>query len=52
MHGSEICTLVNQVQAPGEHVVDFDVSWLPAGIYLVRLQAGEVSETTKMIVLK
>ena len=50
--GSEVCTLVNEDQASGEYTVPFDASGLPAGIYLLRLEAGEVSVTTKMIVLK
>ena len=50
--GSEVCTLLNEDQSPGEYVVPFDVSWLPAGIYLVRLQAGETVATEKMVVMR
>jgi hypothetical protein len=36
----------------GEHEVVFDASDLPSGIYFARLQAGEVSQTRKMVLLK
>jgi hypothetical protein len=52
IQGSEIFTLVNENQELGEHIVSFDTSSFPAGIYLVQLQAGEASEITKMVVLK
>jgi hypothetical protein len=50
--GSEVCTLLNEDQSPGEYVVPFDVSWLPAGIYFLRLQAGETVATEKMVVMR
>jgi N-acetylneuraminic acid mutarotase len=50
--GKQIRILVDEVQAPGEHSVHFDASGLPAGIYLVRLQAGEEVVTEKMVVLR
>jgi hypothetical protein len=52
IRGSEICTLVNKNQAPGEHTVSFDTSGFPAGIYLVRLQAGDAVVTEKMAVMR
>ncbi len=52
MHGSEICTLINQVQAPGEHVVSFDASSLPAGIYVVRLETEGAFANAKMVVMR
>lgn len=52
IRGSEISTLVNEDQAPGEHTVSFDTSGLSAGIYLVRLEAGEAITTTKFVVMR
>jgi hypothetical protein len=52
IRGSEISTLVNEDQAPGEHTVSLDASGLPAGIYLLRLQAGETVATEKFVVVK
>lgn len=50
--GQEVAVVLDESLPAGEHTARFDVSGLPAGIYLVRLQAGRTSETTKMIVLK
>jgi photosystem II stability/assembly factor-like uncharacterized protein len=50
--GREVSTLVNEIQSPGEYMVPFDASGLPAGIYLVRLQAGDTVVTEKMVVMR
>ncbi|HOW26424.1 MAG TPA: T9SS type A sorting domain-containing protein [Bacteroidales bacterium] len=52
IRGSEISTLVNEDQAPGEHIIPFDASGLPAGIYFIWLQAGEDITTTKLVVMR
>jgi hypothetical protein len=39
-------------QVAGEYSLDLDLSALPDGIYFIRLQAGEIVETTKIIILK
>ncbi|MBP6978434.1 MAG: T9SS type A sorting domain-containing protein [Bacteroidales bacterium] len=41
--------LVDQVQAQGEQEVHFDVSGLPAGIYVVRLEEGGSVVTGKIV---
>ena len=51
IHGEEIARLVNETQASGEYTVKFDVSDLPAGIYLVRLQAAQQVATGKILVV-
>jgi len=35
---------------PGVHEKDIDVSALPAGVYFVRIQAGEENAVRKLIV--
>ncbi len=50
--GVEVATLVNQVQAPGEHAVTFDAADLPSGVYLYRLTHGTKISTKRMILLK
>ncbi len=48
--GQIVATLVNRVQEPGKHSVDFDSSGLPSGIYFYQLQCGNTfSDTKKMI---
>jgi len=50
IHGQKIRTLVDENQPAGEYVVRFDGSDLTAGIYFVRLQAGDQAESTKLII--
>lgn len=51
IHGAVVCTVVNEKQCSGEHSVFFDTSGLPAGIYLIRLQAGDAVATQKIVVV-
>ncbi len=50
--GKEIMTLVNEKQNAGSYTVDFNGEGLPSGVYFYRLEAGELSETKRMILLK
>ena len=50
--GREVATLLNEVQQPGEHLVQFDASHLSSGVYLYRLQAGDRSFTRRMIIVR
>jgi peptidoglycan/xylan/chitin deacetylase (PgdA/CDA1 family) len=54
--GSEVATLVNEEQGPGNYEVKFSASMgnldLSNGIYFYRLQAGSFIQTRKMILLK
>ena len=50
LFGREVRTLVDEVKSPGEYTVRMDVSDLPAGVYLVRLQAGGQSAVRKLVV--
>jgi hypothetical protein len=52
MKGKEIRTLMNENQRPGEYTVRLYTSGLPAGVYFIRLQAGEQVETVKMVVMR
>jgi len=47
VYGKEIVSLVNEQQSAGEHIVQFDATDLPAGIYFVKLQAGNEVVTRK-----
>ncbi|KUG26005.1 hypothetical protein ASZ90_004171 [hydrocarbon metagenome] len=37
---------------PSSYEIEFDASYLPSGVYIYRLNAGEFSESRKMILLK
>ena len=50
--GKEIETLVNEKQSPGTYEVKFDASYLPSGVYFYKLQAGDFTETKKMLMIK
>jgi len=45
-------TLVNEKQNAGSYAVDFNGDGLPSGVYFYKLEAGELSETKRMILLK
>jgi hypothetical protein len=51
--GREVSTLVNnETLSGGTHVVEFDAGNMPSGIYMYRLEAGGLSESRKMILMK
>ena len=50
--GKEVSTLVNSELPAGIHKVEFDGTGLPSGTYFYRLDAGNYSETKKMLLLK
>jgi len=50
--GREVRTLVSGWQDAGVHEVTFDAAGLPSGLYLARLDAGDFSQTVKMMLVK
>ena len=50
--GTEIETLVNQVQNSGNYTIEFDGTKLSSGIYLYRLVTENYIQTKKMILIK
>ena len=50
--GQNVATLYDGVLDAGLHEYPFDASALSSGIYLYRLQADEMIETKKMILMK
>lgn len=50
--GIEIATLVNEIKPSGNYSVEWDASDYPGGVYFYKLQAGNLTETKKMLLIK
>jgi hypothetical protein len=50
--GRLVANLVDGLMSAGTHEITFDASDLTSGIYLVRMNAGEFTATTKMVLMK
>jgi len=50
LYGKKVAVLVDEQQAAGEHLVQFDITGLAAGLYLVLLKAGNNITTEKILV--
>lgn len=50
--GREVELLVCGHQQAGDHAVSFDASYLPGGVYLYRLQAGNFMEWRRMVLVR
>ncbi len=50
--GQEVTTLFNGVLQPGNYTATFNGKGLASGVYLYRLQAGSVSITRKLVLMK
>jgi hypothetical protein len=52
MLGEKVTTLVKGAKPAGEHVVNFNASSLPSGIYFYTLRAGDLKQTRKMVLTR
>ncbi|MBK7106680.1 MAG: cellulase family glycosylhydrolase [Ignavibacteriae bacterium] len=50
--GSEVKTLVNEKQIPGNYEIQFDGNKLSSGVYFYKIQAGTFSDIKKMMLIK
>ena len=50
--GKEISTLVDNPLQTGFHNVNWDAQALPSGVYFVKLNAGEFTQTQKLMLVK
>jgi hypothetical protein len=50
--GTEVSTLVSEELKAGDYTFKWDASGLPTGIYFYQLQAGSISVTKKLVVIK
>ena len=52
MLGREVSVLVNERRDAGVHEVKFDGSNLASGVYFYRIQAGDFTQTKRLLLLK
>lgn len=50
--GKEILTLVNEIKEPNSYQLNFNPHNLSSGIYIYRMEAGEIIHNKKMVYLK
>ena len=50
--GTEVAVLVNEHQIAGRYEIMFDGTNLSAGIYLCKIQSGNLSQNQKMTLIK
>ena len=50
--GQEVNMLVNESQNAGNHKIEWDASALPSGVYFYRIEAGDFTQTKKMLMVK
>jgi hypothetical protein len=50
--GREVAVLIDGQLAAGSHSVTFDASNLTSGVYLYKLEAGGMSQTKRMTLVK
>ena len=50
--GEEVATLVNGVQQPGRHTVNWNAGSLASGIFFYRIRSGEFVQTKKLTLMR
>ena len=50
--GNEISTLISGTESAGKHSIEWNAQGLPSGIYFYKIQAGNFTETKKMVLSK
>jgi len=52
LSGKQIETLMNQFQTPGYYSISWNADNLPSGVYLIRMDSGEFTQTQKVVLVK
>jgi len=52
IEGKEVATLVDEAVSPGVHTFRFEANGRASGIYYYRIQAGELFQTRRLMLLK
>lgn len=50
--GRHVTTVLDRALETGLHAVDLDASWLPSGVYVVRLSAGARQASTRLTIAR
>jgi hypothetical protein len=50
--GREVVKLIDEEKPAGEYVTNWNASSYPSGVYFLRMQAGQFSETRKLLLMK
>ncbi len=50
--GNEVITLLDEFKPAGKYEIEFDGTGLPSGTYFYRIEAGNYTQTKKMVLLK
>jgi hypothetical protein len=50
--GREIKTLINENRNGGSYIINFDASEFASGVYFYRIEAGDFTDTKKMLFVK
>lgn len=50
--GREVAILINEKLGPGTYEAEWDASKYPSGVYFYKLNAGDFSETKRMVLIK
>jgi len=52
MGGTHITTLENTFQTAGYHTINWNASSFPSGVYLIRMDSGDFTQTQKVVLVK
>jgi len=52
IEGKEVATLVDEALTPGVHTFRFEANGLPSGVYFYRIEAGELFQTRRLMLMK
>ena len=52
LSGRQVKTLISEFQTPGYHSVNWDADNLPSGVYLIRMESGDFTQTQKVVLIK
>ena len=44
--------IINETNNPGYYKAEFDSTYLPSGLYIYKIEAGNYTESKKMILVK